>query len=72
MATVIIAIIVFGIVGADVAYLLYNLVHHTGKFGCSSGGFCSGCEGCSACGGSSACSGNCSECSSGCASGDQK
>ncbi len=58
MATVIIAVIVFGLVGVDVVYLVWNLAHHTGKFGCSD---CSGCTGCT-----SGCSGSCSECSFDC------
>ncbi len=67
MATVIIAVIVFGLVGVDVAYLIYNLVHHTGKFGCSG---CSGCSGCNGC--ASECGGNCSECSSACGKGSHE
>ncbi len=52
MATVIIAIIVFGLVGLDIWYIVRNLVRHNGKLGCD--GYCGG--GCSECGG---CSGNC-------------
>ncbi|MCC8081178.1 MAG: FeoB-associated Cys-rich membrane protein [Lachnospiraceae bacterium] len=53
MATVIVAIIVFGIVGLDVWYLLDDRIHHKGKTGCSGcSGNCSGCGGdCSGCGG---------------------
>ncbi|MCD8148983.1 MAG: FeoB-associated Cys-rich membrane protein [Clostridiales bacterium] len=47
MATVIVAIIVFGIVGLDVWYLLDDKIHHKGKVSCS--GNCL--EGCSGCGG---------------------
>ncbi len=42
MATVIVAIIVFGIVGIDVAKLVYDKVHHKG--GCSCGCDCSHCS----------------------------
>ncbi len=55
MATVIVAIIVFGIVGLDVWYLLDDKIHHKGKVSCS--GNCL--EGCSGCGGG--CS-NCKVC----------
>ena len=51
MATVIVAIIVFGIVGLDVWYLLDDRIRHKGKTGCGGcGGSCSGCSGdCSGC-----------------------
>lgn len=57
MATVIAAIIVFGIVGLDVYYLISQRVQ--GKSSCSCGG---GCGGCSHCGGDS----GCSSCGGGC------
>ena len=43
MATVIGAIIVFGIVGVITAKLIYNKIHHKG--GCSCGCDCSDCGG---------------------------
>ncbi len=63
MATVVIAVIVFGIVGLDVWFLIRNLVRHTGKLGC---GGCSGCASGSAGGGCSECGGSCSQCSVNC------
>lgn len=51
MATVIVAIIVFGIVGLDVWYLLDDRIRRRGRTGCggscgSCGGECGGCGGC--------------------------
>lgn len=43
MATVIVAIIVFGIVGLAVAKMVYDKIHHKG--GCSCGCDCSQCAG---------------------------
>ncbi|MCC8028471.1 MAG: FeoB-associated Cys-rich membrane protein [Lachnospiraceae bacterium] len=53
MSTVIISIIVFGIVGLDVWYLVHDRIRRKGKTGCGGcSGCCSGCgSGCSGCGG---------------------
>ncbi len=67
MATVIIAIVVFGLIGLDVWYIVRNTVNHTGKLGCA------GCAGCSECAGydkkkghSGGCDGRCGECTHPC------
>ncbi len=52
MATIIIAVIVFGIVGLDVWYIIRDKVQHRGKLGCG------GCQNCSG-----GCSGSCAHCS---------
>ncbi len=62
MATVIIAIIVFAIVGLDVWYIIRSHVRHTGS--CSCGGSCGGCSACKESDGCSSCD-SCSSCSNG-------
>ncbi len=46
MATVLVAILVFGIVGLAVWYIIRGFVRHDGSVSCSCGGGCSECASC--------------------------
>ncbi len=65
MATVLVAILVFGLVGLAVWYIIRGMVRHDGSVSCSCGGGCSGCSSCS-------CGCDCASCSAPCGKGAEK